>query len=308
MPCWRPRRGDIGAFPASTPTWRGASSDRFLADAANASPRRSSASRRDRHRRGAADRAASRRHARGASPSCGRDAIAPGRSRRRPPRSWASPVAARASPRTRSRPFAFRETRRDVRSVASSTLPRDPRRGTKPRALTSPRPNRCTGGLIAGDTHRDRRLVDGRRARLRHLFECRQDRDARRAGRPHRALGAVSEEVALAMAEGALSHSLADLSVAVTGIAGPGGGSAEKPVGLVHFAVARAGAKPRSPRSVASAISGAARFARRPSETRSLCWKARCHSGARAARARNLRLGDPSSLFVGSGLAFGAPE
>ena len=41
------------------------------------------------------------------------------------------------------------------------------------------------------------------------------------------------------MAEGALAHSKADLAIAVTGIAGPDGGSAEKPVGLVHFAVAR---------------------------------------------------------------------
>ncbi len=49
--------------------------------------------------------------------------------------------------------------------------------------------------------------------------------------------GAVSEEVARAMAQGALKHSAADISVAITGIAGPTGGSAEKPVGLVHFAV-----------------------------------------------------------------------
>src|SRR3989338_82160 len=53
--------------------------------------------------------------------------------------------------------------------------------------------------------------------------------------------GAVSESVARAMAEGALNNSSADLSVAVTGIAGPGGGSAEKPVGLVHVAAARRG-------------------------------------------------------------------
>jgi nicotinamide-nucleotide amidase len=51
-------------------------------------------------------------------------------------------------------------------------------------------------------------------------------------------LGAVSAEVAAAMAEGALRASQAGIAVAITGIAGPGGGSAEKPVGLVHFAAA----------------------------------------------------------------------
>ena len=54
-------------------------------------------------------------------------------------------------------------------------------------------------------------------------------------------VGAVSEEVARAMAEGAVSHSNAQISVSVTGVAGPGGGSDEKPVGLVHMAVAYAG-------------------------------------------------------------------
>ena len=50
--------------------------------------------------------------------------------------------------------------------------------------------------------------------------------------------GAVSETVARAMAEGALQRSNAELAIAVTGVAGPGGGSVEKPVGLVHFACA----------------------------------------------------------------------
>jgi nicotinamide-nucleotide amidase len=53
--------------------------------------------------------------------------------------------------------------------------------------------------------------------------------------------GAVSEIVARAMAEGAIRNSTAQMSVAVTGIAGPGGGGDEKPVGLVHIAAAMAG-------------------------------------------------------------------
>jgi len=56
------------------------------------------------------------------------------------------------------------------------------------------------------------------------------------------AFGAVSRDAALEMARGALARSKADIAVAVTGVAGPGGGSDEKPVGLVHFGyAARAG-------------------------------------------------------------------
>jgi len=62
--------------------------------------------------------------------------------------------------------------------------------------------------------------------------------------------GSVSEECARAMAEGALSHSHAQLALSVTGIAGPGGATPDKPVGLVHIACAREGFETRHERHV----------------------------------------------------------
>ncbi|GEP00966.1 CinA family protein [Methylobacterium haplocladii] len=59
------------------------------------------------------------------------------------------------------------------------------------------------------------------------------------------AYGAVSEQTARAMAEGALAGSRADVAVSITGVAGPGGGSSAKPVGLVHFGLAGNGMESR---------------------------------------------------------------
>src|SRR6185312_12026725 len=62
--------------------------------------------------------------------------------------------------------------------------------------------------------------------------------------------GAVSAEVAEAMARGALAHAPVDLAVSVTGIAGPGGATATKPVGLVHLGIIRRGGAARTERHV----------------------------------------------------------
>lgn len=99
----------------------------------------------------------------------------------------------------------------------------------------------CTGGLIAGLIT----SVSGSSDVLDCGFVTYSNgAKARMIGVPPDLIqrhGAVSAEVARAMAEGALAHSAADVAVAVTGVAGPGGGSAAKPVGLVHCAAARRG-------------------------------------------------------------------
>ena len=73
--------------------------------------------------------------------------------------------------------------------------------------------------------------------------------------------GAVSEEVARAMAEGAVSGTPADIATAITGIAGPGGGTETKPVGLVHIACARQGRETLHQRRVFAGDRGAVRRA-----------------------------------------------
>lgn len=99
----------------------------------------------------------------------------------------------------------------------------------------------CTGGMIAAT------LTD--LAGSSHVFErgfVTYSNEAKQEllDVPEIALleyGAVSEPVARAMVLGTLAHSRADIAVAVTGIAGPGGGSEEKPVGLVYIGAGRCG-------------------------------------------------------------------
>lgn len=104
----------------------------------------------------------------------------------------------------------------------------------------------CTGGLVAGaftsipgsSDVLDRGFVtysNSAKSELLHVPASLIDEH-----------GAVSSQVAEAMAAGALEVSQADIAASVTGIAGPGGGSAFKPVGLVWFAVCRRGGAPKS--------------------------------------------------------------
>ena len=97
----------------------------------------------------------------------------------------------------------------------------------------------CTGGLIAASLA----AVPGASAALERGFVTYSNESkVELLGVPADLIarkGAVSQEVALAMVEGALKQSPADIAVAVTGVAGPDGGTPEKPVGLVHIAVAR---------------------------------------------------------------------
>ncbi len=100
----------------------------------------------------------------------------------------------------------------------------------------------CTGGLIAGcltEIAGSSDVVD------RGFVTYSNEAKTEMLGVPANLIeahGAVSEPVVRAMAEGALSASFADVTVAVTGVAGPGGGTPQKPVGLVHFGVAAKGA------------------------------------------------------------------
>jgi nicotinamide-nucleotide amidase len=125
----------------------------------------------------------------------------------------------------------------ELRVAATAVLEACRARGLKVATAES-----CTGGLVAGALTEiagssdvfDRGFVTYSNAAKQQMLGVPAD-----ILRDH---GAVSAETAQAMARGALGKAKADLAVAITGIAGPGGGAADKPVGLVHFAAAsRAG-------------------------------------------------------------------
>lgn len=106
-------------------------------------------------------------------------------------------------------------------------------------SLTIATAESCTGGLVAGLITE----IAGSSAVLERGFVVYSN--AAKIGmlgvapETLAAVGAVSEATSREMAAGALEHSRADVAVSITGVAGPGGGSPEKPVGLVHFACAR---------------------------------------------------------------------
>jgi nicotinamide-nucleotide amidase len=122
----------------------------------------------------------------------------------------------------------------DMRSAAEGLL-----HACRKRRFTLVTAESCTGGLVAATLTAIAGSSDVvERAFVTYANEAKREM----LGVPWDALlgyGAVSEPVARAMAAGALARSTADLAVSVTGVAGPGGGSAEKPVGLVYLAACR---------------------------------------------------------------------
>ena len=121
----------------------------------------------------------------------------------------------------------------DIASLAAETIA-----ALKTAGITVVTCESCTGGLIAGALT----SVSGSSDVVYGGFVTyANEAKIAMVGVPFGMLkqfGAVSKEVAIAMADGAMGAAGTHLAVAVTGIAGPDGGTAEKPVGLVHFSVA----------------------------------------------------------------------
>ena len=121
----------------------------------------------------------------------------------------------------------------DIRTLAAELLDMSKERGFTVATIES-----CTGGLVCGALT----AIAGSSAMvLGGLITYANEAKAALAGVPMDMIaehGAVSEPVARAMAEGGRKRLDATFAVSITGVAGPGGGSVEKPVGLVHFACA----------------------------------------------------------------------
>ena len=121
----------------------------------------------------------------------------------------------------------------DIATLAAETI-----QALTAKGLTVATAESCTGGLIAGALT----AVAGSSAVVYGGFiTYANEAKISQIGVPYALLkqhGAVSEQVAIAMAEGALGTAGTHIAIAVTGVAGPDGGTADKPVGLVHFALA----------------------------------------------------------------------
>ena len=131
------------------------------------------------------------------------------------------------------------------------------------RGLTLATAESCTGGLVAA---RLTSVPGSSDVFLGAVVAYADEVKARELGVPAEVLerhGAVSAEAAAAMAAGARARLGADVAVAVTGVAGPGGGTPEKPVGLVYLHAAGPGRRARAPAGPSRRPRGDPRAARR---------------------------------------------
>jgi nicotinamide-nucleotide amidase len=138
----------------------------------------------------------------------------------------------------RARKTAKRPAAPSVRTAAKRLLAL-----CRKRELTIATAESCTGGLVAGALTEIAGSSDVVDCGFVTYSNAAKQRMLGVTALTLERAGAVSREAAEEMAQGALAHSDADLAVAITGIAGPGGATPGKPVGLVHFAAAVRGGR-----------------------------------------------------------------
>tara|TARA_R110002096_G_scaffold52071_1_gene135844 strand:- start:339 stop:836 length:498 start_codon:yes stop_codon:yes gene_type:complete len=130
---------------------------------------------------------------------------------------------------------------KDIHTLADNLLEAARQRGMLIATAES-----CTGGLVAGaltDIAGSSDVFD--RGFVTYTNEAKQQMLGVSAQSLDR-YGAVSDAIVKEMAYGALANSMADLAISISGIAGPGGGSEEKPVGTVYFGLSQLGETPHS--------------------------------------------------------------